>query len=90
MPERKIILNIAMSLDGYIADPSGVFDWIKGDGNKSTDSDEQFGFEDFLKEVDTIVMGGKAYDDALVDSLENYKGMKILVATASPLHHHHE
>ncbi len=30
MKKRKIILNLAMSLDGYIADEQGGFDWIKG------------------------------------------------------------
>ena len=29
----KIILNLAISLDGYIADENGGFDWIIGDGN---------------------------------------------------------
>ena len=28
----KIILNLAISLDGYIADENGGFEWIVGDG----------------------------------------------------------
>ena len=31
MAERKIILNLAVSLDGYICDPEGGFAWISGD-----------------------------------------------------------
>ncbi len=42
---RKIILNLAMSVDGYIADEKGGFDWILGQGDKSADSKEQFDFQ---------------------------------------------
>ena len=28
----KIILNLAVSLDGYIANKDGGYDWIVGDG----------------------------------------------------------
>ncbi len=30
---RKIVLYIAMSLDGYIADKAGGVDWLSGDGS---------------------------------------------------------
>lgn len=30
--KEKIILNLTMSIDGYIADVNGNYDWIKGDG----------------------------------------------------------
>ncbi|MBM6861247.1 dihydrofolate reductase family protein, partial [Clostridium saudiense] len=29
---RKIVLNLAISLDGYIASEDGSFEWIVGDG----------------------------------------------------------
>ena len=32
--KRKIILNLAMSIDGYIADEDGGFAWIVGDGDE--------------------------------------------------------
>ncbi|MFK7780014.1 MAG: dihydrofolate reductase family protein, partial [Candidatus Gracilibacteria bacterium] len=41
---RKIILNLAISLDGYICTNDGKFDWIQGDGNKSNDTKKQFDF----------------------------------------------
>ena len=31
---RKVILYIAVSLDGYIADSRGGVDWISGDGSE--------------------------------------------------------
>jgi len=83
--KRKIILNLAISLDGYIADPDGGFNWIVGDGDKNTDSEKQFHFSDFLKEIDTIVMGRKAYDDTPAESLDSYGDKTIYVATSEPL-----
>lgn len=50
---RKIILNLAVSLDGYIAGPNGEYDWCL------TDAD--YGMTDFLESVDSTLMGGKSY-----------------------------
>lgn len=55
--KRKIILNLAVSLDGYIASEDGGFDWIVGDGTHTLDTQNQIDFNYFLQEVDTIVMG---------------------------------
>lgn len=30
---RRIVLYIAMSLDGYLADPAGGVDWLTGPGS---------------------------------------------------------
>lgn len=83
--ERKIILNLAISLDGYIAKKDGNFDWIHGDGSKLQDTEKQFDFTHFLETVDTIVMGKKAYLDAPKESLEAYKDKKIYVATSEKI-----
>jgi len=82
---RKIILNLAVSLDGYIADPDGGFDWIKGDGDKSNNTEKQFSFPDFLTNIDTIVMGRRGYEDAPDGSLDQYEDKKIYVASSKPL-----
>jgi dihydrofolate reductase len=79
--KRKIILNLAMSLDGYIAKTDGGFAWIKGDGDKNNDTKNQFSFPEFLKTVDTIVMGRKAYDDSYNMSKEMFASKKVLVVT---------
>ncbi|HTE31623.1 MAG TPA: dihydrofolate reductase family protein [Chryseolinea sp.] len=50
---RKVILNVAVSLDGYIAGPGGEYDWC------FTDAD--YGMTDFLDSIDTVIMGGKSY-----------------------------
>jgi dihydrofolate reductase len=57
---KKIILYIAMSLDGYIADESGGVDWLEEYANiEDTD------YEEFYKTIDTVIMGRKTYDQVL-------------------------
>lgn len=53
---KKIKLYITASIDGFIAGPNGDLDLIMS--FKKT-SDEDYGFADFLKSVDTILMGGE-------------------------------
>ncbi len=58
---RKVILYIAMSLDGYIARQDGDLDWLL----KFQSADEDYGYHEFIKSVDTIMMGRKTYDKVL-------------------------
>ncbi|WNY52017.1 dihydrofolate reductase family protein [Streptococcus iners] len=39
---RRLVLNIAMSLDGYIARTDGSYDWIEGHGTDQFDTTWQF------------------------------------------------
>ncbi len=80
--KRKIILNLAISIDGYIASEDGGFDWIVGDGDNSLNSDKKWDFNEFLSEVDTVVMGKKCYDQNFHN---DYKGKKVYVATSKDL-----
>jgi dihydrofolate reductase len=77
--KQKIILNLAMSLDGFIADLDGKFDWIVGDGSKALDTAKQFTFEHFLDGIDTIVMGRRAYEACDPDM---FKNQQLIVATS--------
>src|SRR4030095_4545569 len=54
---RKVILGLAVSLDGYIEGPNGEFDWCF--------TDQDYGMSDFFKRVDTTFMGRKTYELAL-------------------------
>ncbi len=51
---RKIILDLALSLDGFIEGPNGEIDWCI--------MDEDMGFESFLAGIDTIFYGRISYD----------------------------
>ena len=88
---RKIILNLAISLDGYIANEDGGFEWITGDGKGLADTNEKFEFADFLQEVDSVIMGRNCYDQDMhndfVDKtvyivtskdMENYDNVKFI------------
>lgn len=79
---RKIVLNLAISLDGYIADESGGFDWIVGHGDPNQNTEKTFNFTEFTDSIDTIVMGKKAYDDC---GIEGYDTKKIIVATSQKM-----
>lgn len=51
---RRIILYIAVSLDGYIADSRGGVDWISGDGSEP---DRPGSYEAFYRTIDTVILG---------------------------------
>lgn len=53
---RKIILNLAVTLDGFIEGPNGEIDWCRLDGES-----DAF-FDKFLPEVDSIFYGRVSYD----------------------------
>lgn len=56
--KRKVILYISQSLDGFIADGKGNVDWISGN-NEDYDSD--YGYENFIKDIDTVILGANTY-----------------------------
>jgi dihydrofolate reductase len=51
---RRLRYQVAVSLDGFIADPNGGYDWIV--------MDPAIDFAALFKEFDTAVMGRKTYD----------------------------
>lgn len=58
--DRKIIVSIATSADGFIARLDGSVDWLD---RPRTAGD--YGMSDFFKSIDTILWGRKTYDMAL-------------------------
>ena len=81
---RDIILNLAVSLDGYICDTDGGFAWIGGQGDPRADTAERFDFEAFLASCDTVVLGRKAYEDCGIGHISGAAGKQFLVATHTP------
>jgi len=58
MPNRKVILYIASSLDGYIAKPNNDLDFLSIVEQEVQD----YGYVDFINTVDTVILGRKTYD----------------------------
>lgn len=75
----QIRLYIAQSLDGYIARPDGAFDWLR------PFDEVEYGFERFMAEIGTVVMGRKSYEAARSFGEWPYPTARSLVITSSPL-----
>lgn len=56
--QRKLILYIAASLDGYIAQPNDDLSFL----GLVQKEGEDYGYTDFIKTVDTVILGRKTYD----------------------------
>ena len=55
--DRKIIVYIATTADGYIARPDGSVDWLN-----CPQTAGDYGMAAFLRPIDTILWGRKTYD----------------------------
>ncbi|MEB2271363.1 dihydrofolate reductase family protein [Bacillus safensis] len=51
---RRVILDLAVTLDGFIEGPNGEVDWCI--------MDPDMDFNQFLNQIDTILYGRKSYD----------------------------
>lgn len=76
--ERKLVLFIACSLDGYIATKNESLEWlfnVEGEGDN--------GFAEFYETIDTVVMGRKTYDWVMRNGGEGLpnKNKKLYVFT---------
>lgn len=80
--DRKIILSLSMSVDGFISDLDGGFDWISGDGDTTQNTKKQWNYTAFLKGIDVVVMGKNCYDQKFH---EDFNDKKIFVATSKPI-----
>ncbi len=61
MPERKIIVNIATSADGYVARPDGNLDWL----TERPAPKGFYGLPQFERSVDAKILGRKTFDRSL-------------------------
>ena len=82
---REVVLYIAMSLDGYVADETGGADWLEGHGEGPEGADS---YSRFIQEVDTVIMGRNTYRQVTTQlSPERwvYQGLHTYVVTHRPL-----
>ena len=71
---------IAASVDGYIASDSGDVDWLE------PFNAVDYGYERFIGEIRTVVLGRKTYDQCLELSTSwVYPGKRALVVTSRPI-----
>ena len=74
---KKLILYIAESLDGFIAGPNHEMDWLF--------VDQDYGFNDFLAQIDTVLIGRKTYDFMkTAGEADGIKGQINYVFTSTP------
>lgn len=69
-----VVLYIAQSLDGYIADADGGIDWL-------TVFEGDYGYEAFMERIGALVMGGSTYRDVLNMGEWPYGSLPTVVMT---------
>ena len=81
--QRKVILYIAMSLDGYIATPDNGLEFL----SLVEEKDQDYSYKDFVNTVDTVIVGRKSYDKVLSMGMEyphTDKNLYIITRTPRP------
>ena len=57
---RKVIYYVAASIDGCIARENGAVDWLP-----HPSAEEDYGYAEFLRRIDTLMIGRKTYEQML-------------------------
>ena len=81
---RKVISYVATSLDGYIAKLDGDISFLLIVDKEG----EDYGYADFLKTIDTIIVGRKTYDKILNMGFQypNDKNVYVITRNERPDH----
>ena len=89
----KCAVFIATSLDGFIARENGDLDWLPGGELPEEGVDEGIsgefqetddgGYSDFIKDVDTLVMGRGTYEKVLTFGLWPYANLNVMVLSSN-------
>jgi dihydrofolate reductase len=78
---RKLILYIAMSLDGYIAKLDDSLDFLSVVENEG----ENYGYANFMDSIDTVIIGRRTYDKVISIGITSPHGnKKTYVITHTP------
>jgi len=75
----KISIYVATSLDGFIAKENGELDWLPAP------SGEDYGYADFMAEVDALVMGRATFEKVLTFADWPYGEKPVFVLSNRPL-----
>lgn len=80
MSEKQVVLYIAMSLDGFIADASDNIDFL----SMVEKEGEDYGYAAFSQTIDTVIIGRKTYQKVLDMGFEYpHKDKNVYVWTRS-------
>ncbi|MFD1258395.1 dihydrofolate reductase family protein [Mucilaginibacter terrae] len=80
---RKVVLNLAVSLDGFIEGPNGEYDWCL--------TDQDYGMTEFFTNVDTIFIGRRSYEmiaGAEDEYFPTIKKIYVFSDTLAPVENH--
>lgn len=78
---RKVLLYIAMSLDGYLAAEDGSVDWLVGENPQEPNMGS---YPKFIQSVDTVIMGYRTYHQIVTELMPGrwpYAGKTVYVLT---------
>lgn len=78
---RKVVVFVAVSLDGFLADAEGKVDWIRGEEEGTSDGGI---YSSFIRSVDTVIMGYRTYHQIVCElspEMWVYAGMRSYVVT---------
>lgn len=71
---------VGTSLDGFIARPNGDLDWLMGEGDGA-----EHGYDEFIADIDVIVMGRKTFDKVLTFDVWYYGKKQVVVLSNRPV-----
>jgi dihydrofolate reductase len=69
-------LYYAASIDGFIADREGSVAWLDPFNN------EDYGYEAFMAQLDSVVMGRRTYEQSLAFGGSPYSGKRIFILSS--------
>ncbi len=84
----KVILYIAVSLDGFIADTNGSVAFLDQISSDSESSGDVSGYEAFIQTIDTVIMGHTTYHQVVTELSPGqwpYAGLDSYVLTHNNL-----
>jgi dihydrofolate reductase len=76
----KISVYVATSLDGFIAKQNGELDWLPASSGQ-----EDYGYADFMAEIDALVMGRATFEKVLTFAAWPYGEKPVFVLSNRPL-----
>jgi dihydrofolate reductase len=84
MSSTRNSVFVGLSLDGFLARPSGDIDWLSGVPGEDT-SEQTKDFAEFFNTVDVLVMGRGTFDKVITFDEWYYGDKPVVVLTNRPL-----